>query len=474
MDLTTLKILEDSSDPSEPYRILLPLALILILGKVFSLLFKRIKVPEIVGFLIAGLAIGLFYFIPNNWVLTDFTVTGINDLAKIGVILILFTAGVETNIKSIKAQGVASMVITSLGVIVPMGLGFLCAFCFRVFGNMDVDTTWYQQLTTSVELGGLGVNPIYSDLYYGIILSATSVSITVATLKEIGQLEGPTGTALISAAIIDDIIGIILLSLVISLSGAKEGGSYPWVLPTGDGALSVLWLILEMLAFFAITIGVGILFHRLFDRAGKKWPHHRRLTIIGLAFAFLWAFVAEVFHVADITGAYFAGLIIAHTSSSQYIEHRAETTGNVLFTPIFFASVALKMYTAFGVGRSGTSTTSFTPMFIGFGFLWVLAGLAGKVIGAGLGAKICKFKTRDSLVVGVGMMARAEVLIVTAQEGIDAGLVEASIMPFCLGLIIISSFATPILLRALYKNEPPVDHGHDQTEQAPVVEASSN
>lgn len=448
-----LNSLIDESFTNEPYMILLPLGLILIVGKLLSLLMAKIKVPEVVGYLLGGLLVGLFYFIPeeSQFILTDYSVEGINDLAKIGVILILFEAGITTNLGQIRKQGKSSMIITSLGVIFPLLLGFLCAFMFRFFGHMDEE--FY------VGLESAGTSPFYSDLYYGVILTATSVSITVATLKELGKLEGPIGTSLVSAAIIDDVIGIVLLSIVISLSGGEEATA-PWVIPTGDSAWSIVLLILIMALFFAISIGMGIGVHKLFDWMGKKYPHHRRIPMLSLGFCFLWAFVAEIFHIADITGAYVAGLILANTSASHYIDHRVETTANVLFTPVFFASVALKMFSSLGIGSSsGESVNSISGLFIGFGLVWVVAGLLGKVLGAGLGAKITGSNSKDSLIVGIGMMARAEVVIVTAQEGVDSGLVEAGIIPFTLVIILASSFLTPILLRFLSKEKEEIVKG---------------
>ena len=448
-----LNSLIDESFTNEPYMILLPLGLILIVGKLLSLLMAKIKIPEVVGYLLGGLLVGLFYFIPeeSQFILTDYSVEGINDLAKIGVILILFEAGITTNLGQIRKQGKSSMIITSLGVIFPLLLGFLCAFMFRFFGHMDEE--FY------VGLESAGTSPFYSDLYYGVILTATSVSITVATLKELGKLEGPIGTSLVSAAIIDDVIGIVLLSIVISLSGGEEATA-PWVIPTGDSAWSIVLLILIMALFFAISIGMGIGVHKLFDWMGRKYPHHRRIPMLSLGFCFLWAFVAEIFHIADITGAYVAGLILANTSASHYIDHRVETTANVLFTPVFFASVALKMFSSLGIGSSsGESVNSISGLFIGFGLVWVVAGLLGKVLGAGLGAKITGSNSKDSLIVGIGMMARAEVVIVTAQEGVDSGLVEAGIIPFTLVIILASSFLTPILLRFLSKEKEEIVKG---------------
>lgn len=413
----SLLVLSSTVSTGEPYQILLPIGLILLLAKVFSILCGKIHLPQVIGFLIAGLVVGLIYLIPNQSVFTDYTTSGINELAKIGVVLIMFSAGLETDLKKIKSVGFASVVITSLGVIVPLALGFLVAWAF------------------------MPGNSIYTNIFYGVILSATSVSITVATLKEINKLDTTVGSAIVSAAIIDDVIGIILLSLVISLAGGTSSIQY-----SSEAGLNILFTILIMISFFVLSIFAGILIRKLFDWMGKKWPHHIRIPIFSLAFCFLWSYIAEAFfNIADITGAYIAGLILSATNSKRYIDHRADVTSSLLFSPIFFASIALKMYTA---NMNFTDT-----VFIWFGVCWILVGILGKVIGAGAGALICKFKFKDSLKIGVGMMARAEVLIVCAQKGIDSGLVSMAIMPFTLGIIIITSFITPVFLKLLYKKE---------------------
>lgn len=434
--------LADIIEAGQAFQVLLPVALILIFAKLISIFLEKFKVPQVIGFLLAGLLVGLITFVPGESILTPYTEEGINILAKFGVVLILFSAGIETNVKQIKAVGKASVIITSLGVVFPLAFGFLAAFLFRTYGGLP--TNFLSD----------GVNPIYSDIYYGVILTATSVSITVATLKEMGKLDTPVGSALVAASIIDDIIGIILLSLVISLSGTSQGTTdfnlLQFIIESCGGHLDavteVVVIVVNMAVFFALSFGVGILIRKAFNWLGKKYPHHIRIPILALAFAFLWAYVAQAFfQIADITGGYVAGLMLASTVPSDYIDHRTETTSNVFFIPIFFASVALKMYSA------DFDLTNW--IVIVFGIVWVVLGMLGKVIGAGTGALIGKFKLKDSFRIGVGMMARAEVLIVTTQTGIDVGLVSSSIMPFALILIVLTSFLTPIFLKLLYRND---------------------
>ena len=449
----------DSIISGSPFEVLLPVALILVLAKVLGLLFEKIKVPAVLGFLCAGLLVGLLSFIPGETVITDYTRTGIDILGKFGVVLILFSAGLETDMKKMKAVGLPAVAITMAGVFLPMLFGFLLAFLFRVYGGIEADFL------------EPGIDSVWSDLYYGVILTATSVSITVATLKALGKLDGKVGSALVSAAIIDDVLGILLLSIVLSLSGTSSGGGDFNLLiyiveacgVTVGGVLEIVLVLLNMLIFVFLSVGAGYLMRRLFNWLGEKYPHHIRLPILSLAFCFLWAYLAQgLFQIADITGAYIAGMILSPTKPKEYIDHRAETTMNVFFVPIFFASVALKMYDA---------TMDFTDgLFLTFGFLYVFAGLLGKFLGAGAASLACRFSLRDSLAIGTGMMARAEVLVVTAQTGVDSSLVSPGIMPFTLLLILVSSFLTPLLLRLIYgKNASGKGGNETSSQEAPSL-----
>ena len=169
----------------------------------------------------------------------------------------------------------------------------------------------------------------------------------------------------------------------------------------------------------------------------------RRYPIFAFAICFLFAYLAEkVFSIADITGAYFAGLMLSSSDEKNYIDRRSEIVSYVIFTPVFFANIGLNI-----------DFTSIDPTFIGFGIAYILVGLLGKVIGCGVGALMCKYSFKDSLRVGIGMMARAEVCLITAQRGLNANLISASIMPFLVIMIMISSFVTPLLLKISYNKE---------------------
>lgn len=436
--------------------LLLPLALILLLSKLLQMGCKKIKMPQVVGMLLAGIIIAFVDKIPGLNLLDDSARAGIKFLAEIGVVLIMFSAGLGTNINSIKSSGVSAIVVTSLGVIVPMGLGFLVAGLFNGFGG-----------TITLE-DGLTVSKTWSNLFYGVILTATSVSVTVATLKEMHRLNGKAGTIIISAAILDDIIGVIVLSVVLSLSGAGSSGEN--TLGSLMCSNDVVAVFLNVLFFFIFTIAIGVGIHYLFKYLNKKKPHTRRLPIFGLAFCFFMAFASEKFFgVADITGAYFAGLALAgighHINpirdvladdTSDYIERKSDVLSYMIFSPIFFANVGIN------ADFSGLKAT-----MIGFGCCYILAGLLGKVLGCGIGAKITGNHLKDSIRIGIGMMARAEVALICANKGIDAGLVDSGMSTFIVIMIIVSSFVTPLILKLTYKNENPVKEDYNETLQEP-------
>lgn len=406
----------------EAFEILLPLAMILVCSKLLSILARKLGMPQVMGLLLTGVLLGVITLIPNQGIFTESSMEGIAFIAEIGVILIMFSAGLETDLKQIKETGLASSIITVLGVVVPMGLGFLVAFVLP--GDIS------------------DPNILFRNLFYGVILTATSVSVTIATLKELGKLNSKIGTAIVSAAILDDIIGVVILSIIISLHGAVING--------GDNVGMEIGLVIgKTFLFFICAIGLGILVRMLFKKMSQKYDHHRRIPIFAIAVAFFYSYAAEKFFgIADITGAFIAGLMLSGGKDSHYIERRADITSYLLFTPVFFAKVGL------------TSLSSFASIdlsFLLFGLLFIVAGIAGKFIGCGVGAKMCKFDMKDSIRCGVGMMCRAEVCLICAQKGIDAGIISSSIQPFILILILITSFITPIVLKNSYKGT----FGHD-------------
>lgn len=398
----------------EYYQLFLPLAILLILSKFFMKVCTKIGLPAVIGMLLTGILMGFIRYIPGQEVLTDVTDIGFGFLAKIGVVLILFSSGLETDLEKIKKIGFPAFVITCAGVLVPMGLGFVVSvLCHGGFGNLTHDV-------------------ILTSLFYGTILTATSVSISVQTLRELGKLDTRVGTTIVTAAIIDDILGIVVLSFVLAMKGDGSGET-----------TSPLMIVLRTLLYFVVVAVITFVFSKLFRTLDKRFPHHRLIPISGLALCFIVAYMSErYFGIADITGAYVVGLILSTNSDKKYIDRKADILGYMIFVPVFFGNIGIS-----------TKFTGINTEILLFGLLFVAAGMAGKVFGCGLAAKLCRYSVRDSLKVGIGMMARAEVALVTAQKGVEYGVIDSSIMPFIVLLIVITSFATPILLQKLYRGE---------------------
>ncbi len=397
----------------EVYEILLPLAIILVVSKVLMKCCEKIRFPAVIGMLLSGILVGLIRYIPGQTVLTATGMEGLAFFAKIGVILILFTAGLETDLQKIKSIGGPAVVITVAGVAVPMALGFLVAtLCNGGFGALTKET-------------------MLQNLFYGTILTATSVSVTVATLREAGKLDSKVGTTIVAAAIIDDILGIVVLSFVLALKGDDAATAGPTIV-----------VIRTLLYFVAVAI-VAFLASKFFTVLDRHFEHHRLVPIMGIAFCFIIAYASEKwFGIADITGAYIVGLILSGNKDSHYIDRKADIMGYMLFVPIFFANIGIS-----------TEFSDISVSFLAFGALFILAGMVGKFLGCGAAALACGYQPQDAARVGLGMMARAEVALVTAQKGVEYGVIHSSIMPFVVALILITSFVTPLLLHASYRRE---------------------
>ena len=385
------------------------LAIIMLSAKFFALVARRCKAPQVVGEIIAGLLIGpcAFNLVQSNDTIAVF--------AEIGVVLLMFTTGLGTNLKELLKAGPIATLIACVGVAVPLAGGTLLYGLFYGFG-------------------AVGSTEFYRALFIGTIITATSVSITVATLQELGHLKGFLGTTIVSAAVIDDVIGIIVLTCVI---GASSG--------TGMGLGEVL---LNTALFFAAAIGIGVVIYFAMKWLDKRNPHTQRITIISIAFCFAMAYLAEeYFGIADITGAYIAGIVLCTMADASYVERRVDISNYVIFSPVFFASIGLK-----------TDISGLTPDIVLFCICFVVAALLTKIVGCGLAARLCRFNWGDSLKVGVGMMTRGEVALIVAQKGLAVNVVEPVYFTAVILLIVVSSVATPLVLKNLFTKMPPQPH----------------
>lgn len=387
----------------ESYFMFKNLAIILVAAKACGILARKLKAPQVVGEIIAGLLIGPSIL---GWVeQSDFLV----QLAEIGVVLLMFSAGLETDLKDLLKTGPIAALIACAGVFIPLVCGALLYMAFYGFAP------W-------------GSEEFYKAVFVGTILTATSVSITVESLREMGKLKGKVGTTILSAAIIDDVIGIIVLTFVI---GFKSPDSKPMAVLTNT------------VLFFVFAIVVGFLCYKVFQFVDSKYPHTRRIPIAGLALCLALAYIAEkYFGIADITGAYVAGIILCSIRDSGYIAEKMDTSSYILFGPVFFASIGLK-----------TNVDSVNMSILLFSLAFVAVGLISKIIGCGLMARLCRFNGLDSLKIGVGMMTRGEVALIVAQKGLSAGLLTPVYFTSVIFLIIVSSILTPIILKILYSKD---------------------
>lgn len=388
----------------DTYVILKDLAIIIVFAKLFGILARKCKAPQVVGELVAGILIG-----PSVLGLvqqSDF----LNQMAEIGVVLLMFSAGLGTSLKDLLRTGVKSLLIACAGVFVPLIFGTFLYMGFYGFS-------------------AVGTEDFYHAVFIGVILTATSVSITVQALKELGKLKTDVGVTVLNAAIIDDVIGILVLTVVI---GFKDPASNP-----AKVALSTI-------LFFVLSLIVGILCFKVFRRLNTVFPHTRRLPILGLALCFGLSYISErYFGIADITGAYVAGVILCSLDSSDYIEEKMDISSYMIFGPIFFASIGLK-----------TTISSMTGKFLLFSIAFVIVGLLSKIIGCALMSKVCRFQWGDCLKIGVGMMTRGEVCLIVAQKGLNAGFLSGDFFSAVILLILFSSIATPIILKVLYEKLP--------------------
>lgn len=385
------------------YTFFLDLALIIIFAKFFGLIARKCKMPQVVGEILAGLIIGPCIL---NWVqLTDY----ISKTAEIGVVLLMFGTGLGTNLHDLKKAGPKALIIACAGVFIPLICG---ALLYGAFYGFDA----------------VGSTQFFKAVFMGTIMTATSVSITVATLQELGKINSFVGTTIVSAAIIDDVIGILVLTCVVS-SGTSSGGIGMVFVKTG--------------LFIVFSVVVAFIGYKVMKWIDNRYPHTQRVPIISLAFCFAMAYLAEAwFGVADITGAYIAGVILCSIQDAGYVSRKIDISSYMLFGPVFFASVGLK-----------TDISGLTPEILLFSICFVIVAMISKIIGCGFVSRLVGFKGKDMLRIGIGMMTRGEVALIVAQKGLDVGMIDSVYFAAVILLILISSIMTPICLKLLFREK---------------------
>lgn len=384
------------------YEIFKDLAIIIIAAKLLGILARKLNVPQVVGEIVAGLLIGpgiLGIVNPSDF---------LSQMAEIGVILLMFSAGLGTNLKDLKKTGGIAFLIACAGVAVPLLCGTLLYMAF--YGTAS-----------------LGTPEFYRAIFIGVIMTATSVSITVQTLTEMGKLKSELGTTIVSAAIIDDVIGIIILAITVGIG-------------SNSGDTNIPEVIVRNLLFFVLTGIGGVILYKIFKKLDARYKHTHRIAIFGLALCMALSYIAEkYFGVADITGAFMAGVILCNINDAEYIETKIMVNSYMLFGPVFFAGIGLR-----------TNIQEISPEIILFSICFIAVALLSKIIGCGLCGKLCKYSFSDSLKIGIGMMTRGEVALIVAQKGLSVGLIDPVLFTPVILLIIISSILTPILLKLLY------------------------
>ena len=390
----------------DTYKFLLDLALILLSTKVLGLVSRKFYMPQVVGALLAGLILGPGVLDVISQ--TDF----INKTAEVGVIVLMYCAGMETDVEELKKSGKASVVIALMGVVIPLAGGYAVAMFFNRPGLIETEAA------CSVFL---------QNIFIGVILTATSVSITVEALEELGKLKTRAGNAILGAAVIDDILGIIALTVITSLA---------------DSSVKIWVVLLKVVGFFAAVIVAGFLFYQFFTRWSRRSERGmRRHVIVSFVFCLLMAYMAEEFFgVADITGAYLAGVIISLTIKKDYIMSRFDTLSFLYLSPIFFASIGIK-----------AALPKMTSSVVIFSVILTIVAILTKMAGCGLGAKLCRYDNDQALQIGVGMISRGEVALIVANKGEALGLMDQYLMGPIVIVVIITTIITPILLKPVFK-----------------------
>jgi Kef-type K+ transport system membrane component KefB len=400
-------------------QLLLLLALVVVAAKLAGAAANRIGQPAVFGEILAGLLLGptLFnilgwnIFLPGNdpahGVAPASLLAIIRDLAEVGVVLLMFIAGMETNLREVRRVGHVAFWAAVGGVLLPLVGGALVAHAFGL-------PLWWE------------------GMFIGTILTATSVSISAQTLLELGALKSKEGSTILGAAVIDDVLGILLLSLVVAF--ARNTGPVDVV--------EIGLVLVRMVAFFAIAVLAGRWLTPLAARADRLGVSQGLLAVV-IAVALFYAWAAEALGgVAAITGSYVAGLLFARTPYKERIDEGIHPLTYSMLVPVFFISIGLQAN-----GRELGDQVGLTVVL-------VLVAIAAKLVGCGLFARVSGFTSRESLRVGVGMISRGEVGLIVAGYGFDNGIIGSEVFSASVVMVLATTMVTPPLLRMVFPRGP--------------------
>ncbi len=378
------------------YKYLLDIGLIIVVVKIFTLITQKIKMPKVLGGLIAGIVLGpaVLNIVQNSTIL--------EALSKFGIILIMFLAGMETSIKKFIANSNKYVIIALIGVIVPLVLGSLCSLIY--------------------------VQDLKTNLFFGAVITATSVSITVETLIEMKKIKSSVGLAILGAGVVDDIIGIIFLTIIMN-SGNLQITTFAT-------------MILKIMLFFGMAITLGLLLFKVFEKIEKKDTKVEQMPTYSIAFALILAYIAERLGVSGIIGAYIAGLVIGNTEKGRKVKGKIDLVVHMVFSPIFFASVGLNL-----------TTFHFSQSVWLFILLFTTVTIVSKIIGNGIGAKICGYTNEKAVQIGIGMATRGEVALIMANEAKKLSLINEEIFSIIIITVLLVTMITPVLLHYSFKTK---------------------
>ncbi|MCL2002741.1 MAG: cation:proton antiporter [Oscillospiraceae bacterium] len=377
-------------------RFLLVIGLILLSTKALAIFMKHFHLPQVVGALVAGVLLG-----PAVFGLVEPNET-ISVIAEFGAIILLFSAGMETDYRQIKSSIKPLLLIAACGIIAPLGGGLALSYFFGY--------------------------SLFESFFIGVIISSTSASITIEALQEMGTLKTKSGTAIMGAALLDDIMVIVILAATMGMGAS------------GFSFVSLAVTLLKIAGFFVLALAAGLCVNKLFNHVYGRYGIKRRLTVFAIAYCFLMAYLAEWLGLAGITGAYIAGIAFCSTRCVEYLEARTHSLSYMFFTPVFLANIGF--HTSFAGMNSSMAL---------FTVLLVAVAILSEVVGCGLGAKICGFTNKESIQVGTGMVARGEVTFIIAVKGIAAGYISSLLFPSVIVVVLVTVLLTPLLLKAAYK-----------------------
>ncbi len=426
--------------PEELAHLILQLAVLLLVAKLFGLVFKKFKQSEVLGELIGGMAVGPFALggvdLPGIGPIfghvaeaaghtSGLPISGeLYFFGQIGAVLLLFLVGLETDAKMFMKYGLKSLGIAIGGVVLPFFLG---AWATMAMGFADSFTDG-------------------PALFLGAIMVATSVGITARVLSDMYKLDTREGVSILAAAVIDDVLGILVLALVLALAGGEGGAGFSW------GALGTIGL--KALGFIGGLTLLGFFFSKklstlLLKLEGKTY------AAIAAALVFLIAAVAEMFGLATIIGAYLAGILLSVTPVGKQLEEKLAGASH-LIVPVFFAIMG--------------TLVDFKAMAAALVFGLVISGLAiiGKVIGSGVPAFFSGFNFLGSMRIGIGMLPRGEVALIVAGIGLSAGVISNEIFGVSIMMTLITTLMAPIILVPLFKN-PKSGLKHAEAEAGPQM-----